>query len=403
MSPAVIQSKLAVPPLGERLAARPRVSGLARRSARTPPARAHHSDCGCRQDDGGRPGRRAARPPRRLAHARRHRCRARAAADVPGGGARRRVIRRRATSRRPRWRRASRTPRRRACSPRPPRAMPMLLVVDGLERLAEQDAALAVVGALVRYAPRRSRSIALLSRTDVGLDLGDRGAVGTVATLGEAALAFTPEEAADALARAGRENVDPLRAVADTGGWVTGVLFEAWRSADHVQGVGGRGRSAARLPRDADPRRASPPAERELLEVTSLLDEVTARARRGPRRRARRPAPRRPPRAGICPSRGSRTAAACGRTPASASTSRSGSSVAPRRSCARCASPTAGCCCGGPSTRRRPRSCCGRVRAELAVAPAERAIRRVVERLDFALAERWLRRAVARRGRTPSG
>ena len=70
----------------------------------------------------------------------------------------------------------------------------MLLVVDGLERLAGHDAALAVIGALVRYAPP-TLGIALLSRSDVGIDLGDRGAVGSVATVGEATLAFTPEEA----------------------------------------------------------------------------------------------------------------------------------------------------------------------------------------------------------------
>jgi len=151
---------------------------------------------------------------------------------------------------------------------------PMLLVLDGLERLAGHPAALAVVGAFVRYAPPGLR-VALLSRVDVDLDLGGRGALGAVASVGEAELAFTPEEAAEALARVGREGIDPVRAVADTGGWVTGVLFEAWRSADHVQGAGG----------EADPLHGYlateilsrlEPAERDLLEATSLLDEVTA-------------------------------------------------------------------------------------------------------------------------------
>ena len=46
------------------------------------------------------------------------------------------------------------------------------------------------------------------------------------------------------------------RAVAATGGWVAGVLFEAWRSEDHVAGHRRRGRPALRLPVVADPRAA---------------------------------------------------------------------------------------------------------------------------------------------------
>ena len=33
--------------------------------------------------------------------------------------------------------------------------------------------------------------------------------------------------------------IDPSHAVEVTGGWVAGVLFEAWRSTEHVAGAGG--------------------------------------------------------------------------------------------------------------------------------------------------------------------
>ncbi len=68
-------------------------------------------------------------------------------------------------------------------------------------------------------------------------------------------------------------SVDAAEAVAATGGWVTGVLFEAWRSADHVAGAGG----------EADPLHGYlatqildrlEEAERELLIRTSPLRRV---------------------------------------------------------------------------------------------------------------------------------
>src|SRR3954447_1143481 len=273
VSSAVIQSKLAVPPLGERLAARPRVSGLVAELLERHPLVLVTATAGAGKttavvqaaalldrptawltldDTDAAPGRLLTYLEAALAR------RAPAASDVATNAL------------------AARLPPAEAAGLLAEAAagVPMLLVVDGLERLAGNDAALAVMGALVRYAPP-TLGIALLSRSDVGVDLGDRGAVGSVATVGEATLAFTREEAAEALERAGREGVAPARAVADTGGWVTGVLFEAWRSADHVQGVGG----------EADPLHGYlatqilsrlPPPERELLEVTSLLDEVTA-------------------------------------------------------------------------------------------------------------------------------
>ena len=155
-----------------------------------------------------------------------------------------------------------------ACADRP-----LVLVLDGLERLATSTEALAVLAAFTRYAPASLRTV-LLSRVDLPLDLGS-GTVERAAEIGESTLAFTVEEAAAALAHSGRASIDPERAVAATGGWVTGVLFEAWRSADHVAGSGGEtdplnGYLASQILDRLDP------AQRDFLESTSLLDEVTA-------------------------------------------------------------------------------------------------------------------------------
>ncbi len=386
MSPAVIKSKLAVPPLGERLVERPRVGGLLadllarHRIVRVTAtagagkttavvqaaARVDRPVAWLTLDDtDAAPGRLLTYLEAALA---RH---ASAARDVATDAL------------------AARIPHAEAAGllAEATADVPMLLVLDGLERLAGHSASLAVVGALVRYAPP-GLGVALLSRIDVDLELGSRGAIGAVASVGEAELAFTPEEAAEALARTGREGIDPARAVADTGGWVTGVLFEAWRSADHVQGAGG----------EADPLHGYlateilsrlAPAERELLEVTSLLDEVTAERAEA---------------LGL-PGAGALLMGLRGRhLPVAWEQDR------------RCMRPH-------PRFReyleerleRRPADEVRRLRlahgellraeghdeeaaeellragaADRAVAPAEAAIRRVVERLDFTLAERWL-------------
>ncbi len=387
MSAAVIQSKLAVPPLGERLAARPRVSGLVAELLRrhslvlvTATAGAGKTTAVVQaaalldrpvawltlDDTDAAPGRLLTYLEAALGGP------APAARDVATTAM------------------AARIPHAEAAGllAEATAGVEMLLVVDGLERLAGHDAALAVIGAVVRYAPP-SLGVVLLSRSEVALDLGDRGAFGAVATIGEGSLAFTSEEAAEALARAGREGIDPVQAVADTGGWVTGVLFEAWRSADHVQGVGG----------EADPLHGYlatqilsrlAPDERELLEVTSLLDEVTAeraealgvegagellvrlRAKHLPvaweqDRRCMRPHPR----------FREYLAERLDRRP-------SGEVRTLRRSHGELLL----------SEGHHEEAAAELLRAgapDRAVAPAERAIRRVVERLDFELADAWLR------------
>ena len=151
---------------------------------------------------------------------------------------------------------------------------PVILVVDELERIADADEALAVIGAVLRYAPETMR-IVLISRREVAVALGSAAVLGGSAAITDAELAFRSEEAADALALAGRADIDPGVAVEVTGGWVAGVLFEAWRSAEHVTGMGGEadalhGYLASQI---LDRLR---PEERDFLITTSVLDDVTA-------------------------------------------------------------------------------------------------------------------------------
>jgi DNA-binding SARP family transcriptional activator len=148
----------------------------------------------------------------------------------------------------------------------------VVLAIDEVERLGDSAGATTVLNALLLYVPASMR-IVLLSRRDVQLELTGRGLPDAVAVVGEHDLAFTEDEAQDALARVSESSVEAADAVAATGGWVTGVLFEAWRSADHVAGAGG----------EADPLhgylatqildRLEPP-ERELLIRTSPLRRV---------------------------------------------------------------------------------------------------------------------------------
>jgi ATP/maltotriose-dependent transcriptional regulator MalT/DNA-binding SARP family transcriptional activator len=152
---------------------------------------------------------------------------------------------------------------------------PVALIVDELERLADAEPSWDVIRAVVRYAPRDMRVVLLGRREVSAAQLGASPASGDIAFLRDTDLAFTTDEAAAALERHGGAAVDPAAAVAATGGWVTGVLFEAWRAAPHLAGSGG----------EADPLHGYlgahiveqlPEADREFLVGTSLLTEITA-------------------------------------------------------------------------------------------------------------------------------
>ena len=153
---------------------------------------------------------------------------------------------------------------------------PMTLVVDDLERLGDDaPEAWAVLEAIVKYAPDTLR-VVLISRLDLPASVTASLGPGQTAALGDLDLAFTPAEAAEALAAIGSEAVDADIAVSATGGWITGVLFEAWRHEDHTGGVAGEadplyGYLAAQIVDRLSPE------DTDFLERTSILEEVTLR------------------------------------------------------------------------------------------------------------------------------
>jgi DNA-binding SARP family transcriptional activator len=148
---------------------------------------------------------------------------------------------------------------------------PVVLVLDELERLGDGSRSWDVVEAFVRHAPPQGMRFVLISRRAIPVALDPLApGEGMVAALGEAELAFTASEAGDALAGLGEAEIDAQQAVEATGGWVTGVLFEAWRAAGHVAGVGGEadplhGYLASHILGKLDR------ADRDFLVATSLL------------------------------------------------------------------------------------------------------------------------------------
>ena len=146
------------------------------------------------------------------------------------------------------------------------------LVVDELEKIADSDSARATLAAFLRYASPTLHSV-LISRRPVQLRLGSARDLGGVGTVGEAHLAFTVDEAAEALRLVGHDAPDAHSAVEATGGWVAGVLFDAWRSPSHVHGAGGEA-DALNSYLSSEIMSDLPERERDFLVVTSLLEEV---------------------------------------------------------------------------------------------------------------------------------
>jgi DNA-binding SARP family transcriptional activator len=114
----------------------------------------------------------------------------------------------------------------------------VVFVIDDLERLHGSPPAWEVIGSVVRFAPRSMRLI-LISRRPLGASILSPALGAEVTRLDDADLAFTVDEARIALQRSGRPGDDAQEAVEATAGWVIGVLFDAWRSGDHVAGTGG--------------------------------------------------------------------------------------------------------------------------------------------------------------------
>ena len=115
----------------------------------------------------------------------------------------------------------------------------IVLVLDDMERLGEAREPWELIDSLLRHVHSSLRAV-LISRRDVPRGLSAlRPSTGAMAAIGDADLTFTAGEAAQALAEVGKGEADAASVVEATGGWVTGVLFEAWRSAEHVPGMGG--------------------------------------------------------------------------------------------------------------------------------------------------------------------
>ena len=149
----------------------------------------------------------------------------------------------------------------------------IVLVLDDMERLGEAREPWELIDSLLRHAHSSLHAV-LISRRDIpgGLSALRPGAM---AAIGDEDLTFTAGEAADALAEIGKGDADAASAVEATGGWVTGVLFEAWRSAEHVPGMGGEadplhGYLSAQMLAELCPE------DRDFLIETAVLHDVSA-------------------------------------------------------------------------------------------------------------------------------
>ena len=110
---------------------------------------------------------------------------------------------------------------------------PLIMVLDDLQRLGDAPDAWAVIEAFLRYAPQTMTTV-LLSRRDIPVALCELPLPPTTAAIGEDDLAFTVPEATEALEQQERGGLDEpaIEAVVRvTSGWVTGVLFSAHAAA----------------------------------------------------------------------------------------------------------------------------------------------------------------------------
>ncbi|MFJ4848667.1 MULTISPECIES: BTAD domain-containing putative transcriptional regulator [unclassified Streptomyces] len=151
----------------------------------------------------------------------------------------------------------------------------LILVCDNVERIASDEACIAVLSSFARYLPS-DVNLVLVSRVDVRLDLGPTSERDRVGELVESDLAFDDQEAGAALRTVGQSDVLPAQAVAATGGWVTGVLFAGWRHAQSHEPDPDSLRSYVA----ANVFNSLSPAERTFLLHTSPLDEVSVEGAR---------------------------------------------------------------------------------------------------------------------------
>jgi ATP/maltotriose-dependent transcriptional regulator MalT len=143
----------------------------------------------------------------------------------------------------------------------------LVLVVDEAERVAASPDAMAVLDALVSFMPPEMR-VVLISRSRLPLDLVAFRLAGRLGIVDERDLALTVSETMQALTMLGADDVDPERALELTEGWITGVMFEAWRAGgSHRNHEGPTDPLHGYLARNV--LEHLPADERELLLVTS--------------------------------------------------------------------------------------------------------------------------------------
>lgn len=150
----------------------------------------------------------------------------------------------------------------------------LTLVLDEIEHVADAPAALDTLSTFLRCLPVTVKVI-LISRRTVNLRLGSAVGVGGIGVVTEQELAFNADEATVVLSSLGHADTVAKDAVEATGGWVAGVLFEAWRSPDHTFGGGGETDAlntylATEIMGDLGD------AERWFLAGTSILHSVTS-------------------------------------------------------------------------------------------------------------------------------
>ncbi|MFD8685716.1 BTAD domain-containing putative transcriptional regulator [Streptomyces sp. NPDC059651] len=147
----------------------------------------------------------------------------------------------------------------------------LVLVCDNVERVTADEASATVLSSLARYLPA-GVNLVLISRTAIPLAPESISDLSRVGELGEEDLAFDTGEAAQALRLIGRPDVDVQGVVDLTGGWVAGVLFEGWRSAE----LAGHRPDALRNYLSANILRTLSADERTFLLHTSPLSEISA-------------------------------------------------------------------------------------------------------------------------------
>ena len=149
----------------------------------------------------------------------------------------------------------------------------LLIVLDEVEWIADSKSCIDVLSIFLRYLPP-DVDVVLISRSIIPLRLGSSRFSDGAGLIGEYDLAFTVDEAKQALTLRGQDASLAASATEATGGWVAGVLFEAWRSPEHVYGSGGEADGLRGYLSSEIMSRLS--AEQQyFLIVSSVLDDVS--------------------------------------------------------------------------------------------------------------------------------